>query len=49
VGGTNDPTRKCDFEPPSFDQKTINEPAEPVGAATAASSKKAEDQTAAQQ
>ena len=33
VSDTNDPTRKRDFGPPNFDQKTINHSAEPGGAA----------------
>jgi hypothetical protein len=46
VGDTSDPTRKCDFEPPSFDQKTINEPPRPV-VPTAVSPKPAKGQKAA--
>ena len=42
AGDNNDPTRKRNFEPPSFDQKIINMCAQPVGVATAASPKKAE-------
>jgi len=42
VGDDNDPTRKRDFGPPSFDQKTINPCAELVGLATAAHPKQTE-------
>ena len=48
MGDTSDPTRKCDFGPPSFDQKTINKPAEVGGATTAANSKQVGGQAAAE-
>ena len=36
AGDANDPTLGCDLEPPSFDQKTINETAEWSGVARVA-------------